>query len=897
MARLIIVSNRLPVSLHAKPDGTYALKQSIGGLATAIGPYHKSHNDCLWVGWSSIDPETRTKVQIDKIREEFTRRRCIPIFLTQKEIDGYYAGYSNDTLWPLFHDFAHEAKFDSSTWKVYQEVNQKFADAIAELVSPDDTVWIQDYHLMLLPAMLRARFPKLKIGWFLHIPFPSPEIFHQLPNGKELLEGLMGADLLGFHTEDFCVNFLASVRSILGLGVDTNGRIPVDANGQKRFVTVDAFPIGIDYGLYRRNAHSSLAQAMRHGIEAVSGKRTRRVSTSLTAESEAAAEASDGEENWWSAHTKDELPEVKLARSAAAKRSTEDNKVVVSVDRLDYTKGLPERLRAFDLMLSRYPEWVGHVTYYLLATPTREDVETYRKLKEQVDQLVGEINGKYSLLSWTPIHYITRSLPIKPVCGIYTAGDVALVTPLRDGMNLVAKEYLASRDGRDGALVLSDECGAARELTDAFIVNPYDTEAVCEALHSALEIGSAEAKRRNAAMQARLKYRTASLWSAEFLSTLRQVSDPRMADRRLQSSQRDRLVHEWGVSKHKLVLCDYDGTLTQIVRTPGRAKPTRRLLDLLCKVGSIPDVDLYLVSGRTRETMEEWFGDLPVGLIAEHGAWHSKPVASGATSAKDGKTGAPKRYWRRADGLPDPDEWRPIIETIMNKSVARVPQSFIEYKSTDLAWHYRMSDQKLAKEQRERLVAELQKVCPQYGLMVMRNAKVIEVCPANVSKGQAVEPLLESGRYDFALAMGDDTTDETMFAEVSSCASAHHSDDDTNDAANADVDAAELVKMVESAQAPVATATSEVVATTTAKPKKSKKPSAWWTIKVGAGDTNARSRIATPTDTARLLGYLVAESEAVTAGADPDAKPKRASKPKSKSKDSTSSKAASKSKK
>lgn len=835
MARLIIVSNRLPMSLHGKPDGTYLLTQNIGGLSTAIGPYHKSHKDCLWVGWSGIDPATHTEDEINAISDEFTRHRCIPVFLDRKQINGYYAGYSNDTLWPLFHDFAHEAKFDSLTWKAYEEVNEKFADTIAGLINPDDTVWVQDYHLMLLPALLRAQQPKLKIGWFLHIPFPSPEIFHQLPNGKELLEGLMGADLLGFHTEDFCANFLASVKSTLNLSIDKGGRISVQEDGRQRFVTVDAFPIGMDYGLYRRNARSSLAQAMRHGIEAVSGKRTRRVSTSLSAESRAAAEAEES----WSAYTEDDLSEVKLAQSAAAKRGTRDNKVIVSVDRLDYTKGLPERLRAFALMLSRYPEWVGHVTYYLLATPSREGVESYRQLKEHVDQLVGEINGKYSLLSWTPIHYITRSLPIKPVCGIYTAGDVALVTPLRDGMNLVAKEYLASRDGRDGALVLSDQCGAASELTDAFIVNPYDTEAVCEALHSALEISSTEAKRRNAVMQARLKYRTASLWSTEFLSALRQVSDPRWADRRLRSIQRDRLVHEWGQSGRKLVLCDYDGTLTQLTRTPGRAKPTRRLLTLLREVGSIPDVDLYLVSGRTQETMEEWFGDLPVGLIAEHGAWCSEPVISDKAASK--------RTWIRADGMPDPEEWRPIIEIIMDKAVARVPKSFIEHKSTDLAWHYRLSDQKLAKEQRERLVAELEKICPQYDLLVMRNSKVIEVCPANVSKGKAVEPLLRCGRYDFVLALGDDTTDETMFEAVIDAAGARiepHSEIDVE-------------PVLSSADAEIDAESNDSTLT-------------GWTIKVGAGDTQAHSRIASPTDTERLLGYLVSESQAVAAGSLPE---------------------------
>lgn len=835
MARLIIVSNRLPMSLRSRPDGTYVLTQNIGGLSTAIGPYHRSHKDCLWVGWSGIDPAAHTEDEITAIGNEFIHHRCIPVFLDGKQINGYYAGYSNDTLWPLFHDFAHEAKFDSLTWKAYKEVNEKFADTVAELINPDDTVWVQDYHLMLLPALLRARQPKLKIGWFLHIPFPSLEIFHQLPNGKELLEGLMGADLLGFHTEEFCVNFLASVKSMLNLSVDKDGRISVRENGMQRFVTADAFPIGMDYGLYRRNARSSLAQAMRHGIEAVSGKRTRRVSTSLSAESRAAAEAEES----WSAYTEDDLPEVKLAQSAAAKRGTRDNKVIVSVDRLDYTKGLPERLRAFDLMLSRYPEWVGHVTYYLLATPSREGVESYRQLKEHVDQLVGKINGKYSLLSWTPIHYITRSLPIKPVCGIYTAGDVALVTPLRDGMNLVAKEYLASRDGRDGALVLSDQCGAASELTDAYIVNPYDTEAVCEALHSALEISSAEAKRRNAVMQARLKYRTASLWSTEFLSALRQVSDPRWADRRLQSLQRDRLVREWGQSGRKLVLCDYDGTLTQLTPTPSRAKPTRRLLALLREVGSIPDVDLYLVSGRTQEIMEEWFGDLPVGLIAEHGAWHSEPVIS--------DNAASKRIWTRANGMPDPEEWRPIIEIIMSKFVARVPKSFIEHKSMDLAWHYRLSDQKLAEEQCERLVAELEKICPQYDLLVMRNSKVVEVCPANVSKGQAVEPLLRRGRYDVVLALGDDTTDETMFEAVINAAGAY----------------GEAYGEIDSEQVPSSTDPENNIDSHSS-------TLIGWTIKVGAGDTQAHSRIADPTDTERLLGYLVAESEAVAAGSLPE---------------------------
>ncbi|WEV72488.1 trehalose-phosphatase [Bifidobacterium sp. ESL0790] len=879
MTRLIIVSNRLPMSLYARPDGTFALKQNIGGLATAIGPYHKAHNDCYWFGWSGIDPQTRSKEEVEAITAEFERQRCIPIFLSQKEIDGYYAGYSNDTLWPLFHDFAHEAKFDPETWKVYTQVNEKFADAIAERLRPDDTVWIQDYHLMLLPSMLRARFPKLRIGWFLHIPFPSPEIFRQLPNGPDLLRGLLGADLLGFHTVDFCANFMAVVQMLLGLEVGENGRVavtnkilgipePASSEGQKssagaspdkpsstdsadtiaakaaqvpkRFVTIDAFPIGIDYNLYRRTSHSSLAKAMRNGIEAASGKRTRRLKTSLTAESQAALEArSTGSQI--NTDSQDELPEVALAQSVAANGKNMPNKDVVSVDRLDYTKGLPERLRAFALMLDRYPEWIGHVTYYLLATPSREDVETYRRLKDQVDQLVGEINGKYSLLSWTPIHYITRSLPIKPVCGIYAAGDVALVTPLRDGMNLVAKEYLACRDGRDGALVLSDMCGAARELADAYIVNPYDIDAVCEALHSALTINPDEAKRRNKTMQTRLQYRTASLWSTEFLSTLHQVSEPTLADRRLESLQRDKLVDRWGKSQHKLLLLDYDGTLTPLVRTPDRAKPKRRLLNLLRRLGSQPDVDLYIVSGRDRDTMENWLGDLPVGLIAEHGVWRSdvKQIDAKEDSylAKSTSiTGPSGRVWRRATNLPDPAVWRPIIEGIMEESVARVPKSFVEHKSSTLAWHYRRCDQALAATERENLLRKLHEVCGKYGLMTMENSKVVEVCPVSISKGLAVVPLAQSDRYDFVLAAGDDTTDETMFAAVpddGSMQSSFHPRSSRPD------DVGVLAQ--------IDTAISS------------------WTIKIGAGGTKARTRIADPAEMLRLLGYLATESDAVAA--------------------------------
>ncbi|MCI1935909.1 MAG: bifunctional alpha,alpha-trehalose-phosphate synthase (UDP-forming)/trehalose-phosphatase [Bifidobacteriaceae bacterium] len=804
MGRLIIVSNRLPASLVTEDDGSYTLRQSVGGLATAIGPYHKAHHDSLWVGWSGIEPEDRSEEELEKIRDVYKQNRCVPIFLSHEDVAGYYEGFANDTLWPLLHDFSHEAVFDPETWETYQSVNRQFMEALTPLVRKGDTIWIQDYHLMLLPGMLRKRFPNASIGWFLHVPFPSVEIFRTLPWNKEILEGVLGADLIGFHTVDYAINFEANLAALLDMKPE-HGRVTLESG---HVANIDAFPIGIDYNLYKRTASSSLSRSMRFGIERACGKRTtRHYQSSLLAEGHAAAEAERAEKTWWGHFSREEAPELELAQSALSRPGEKPNKVVVSVDRLDYTKGIPERLRAFERLLEKYPEWIGHVTYYLLATPSRESVGTYQKLKEQVDQLIGQINGKYSLLAWTPIHYITRSLPIKPVCGIYAAGDVALVTPLRDGMNLVAKEYLACHDGRDGALVLSEMAGAAAELSEAFIVNPYDTEALCDALHEALEISPEESRRRNIAMQTRLKFRTAGEWCAEFLDGLDQVTRPALADKRLRMLRRNEIRTEWDSAKRKLVLCDYDGTLTPLVRTPDRARPTPTLHTLLRRLGSEPGVDLVLVSGRDRDTMERWFGDLPVGLIAEHGAWRSdrplgEPAGAGDSASQPSRS---TRTWIQASGMPDAHLWQPLVEGIMQESVSRVPRSFIERKSDALAWHYRLSEPKKANPERKDLTERLRPILEEWHLEIMENAKVLEVCPASISKGEAVAPLVEGGTYDIVVATGDDTTDETMFDAL---------------------------------------------------------PDTAWTFKIGGGDTAARYRLPNPASMRRMLGNMITESDA-----------------------------------
>ena len=804
MSRLIIVSNRLPMSV----DDTLSVRQNVGGLATAIGPLHRMQRSSLWVGWAGLSVEDRDPADLRRVAEAYEAHRCVPVFLTAEQVAGYYDGFSNGTIWPLFHDFAQEATFDPDTWRAYRQVNAVFADALDRLVGPGDTVWIQDYQLMLLPALVRARHPDARIGWFLHIPFPSPEIFRQLPWGRELLDGTLGADLIGFHTVEYERSFLGAVHLLADATCDGDGsgriRLP-----DGRTATADAFPIGIDYGLYRRTAQSGLAKAMRHGIEAEAGKRSaRRYVSSLEAESEATDEAATHGDAWaHSLHDDDAAPAPAPVLRATPVAS--DNKVIVSVDRLDYTKGIPARLRAYDMLLDRYPEWRGHVTYYLVATPSRQHVGTYQRLEEEVDRLVGRINGRYSMLSWTPIHFITRSLPIKPICGIYAAGDVALITPLRDGMNLVAKEYLACHDGRDGALVLSALCGAADELTEAFLVNPYDTDALCETLHDALMAPPEETRRRNLAMQARLRFATARTWARQFLSQLRQVTTPALADRRFTGADRMALRDRWDHASRRLVLCDYDGTLTPLVRTPDRARPTRQILETVRRLATRPGVTMALVSGRDRDTMARWFGALPVTLIAEHGAWRSDAPAPGG-----------ERTWQPRPGLPDPAEWMPRVEEEMRRAAEALPGALVERKTMSIAWHYRLCEPQEADDARRALLSRLMPLLADSGLAVSENAKVVEVGPAGVSKGEAIAPLLrdvglpaagddatDDDGSAVAVAIGDDRTDETMFAAMP--------------------------------EGPGA-----------------------WTFTVGAGTTSARHRLLDPGEVRTLLGFLTAESDA-----------------------------------
>ena len=689
MQRLIIVSSRLPVSVE-KRAGTVAVKGSVGGVATGLGSFHNAQNS-IWVGWAEV-PEARLSAEErERIRTELAENhRCVPVFLTAADVKGFYAGFSNETLWPLFHQFTQFAEFDASNWAVYERVNRKFCDAVLEVAKPGDTIWVQDYQLMLLPAMLREKLPDARIGFFLHIPFPGFEIFRILPWRRQILEGLLGSDLIGFHTYDYAAGFLTSVRRILGIE-EQYGRMIVD----ERLVTVDAFPMGIDYERYAKGA---VTPAARKGVKSI------------------------------------------IAGSAAPM-------LVLSIDRLDYTKGIPERLLAYDEFLNRHPEWHGKVSLICVAVPSRTKVEKYRKLKEQIERLVGSINGKHATIDWTPVRYLYRSLPFATLSGMYAASDVALVTPLRDGMNLIAKEYVASRGNTGGVLVLSEMAGAAQELSEALQVNPYDLDGMVEALETALVMPLEEQRERMASMQQRVSRYTVTRWADDFLESVERVKVTQLAydAQLLDEGARHDLLSSYHGAKRRLIMLDYDGTLVPLAPMPRLASPSARVLELLRRLAENPRNEVVVISGRQRLTLDAWLGALPVDLVAEHGVW---------LRVRGGQ-------WETAE--PVTDEWKPRIMPVLDLFADRTPGSFIEEKDFSLVWHYRAIHPELAETRVAELTNALAGIAGDLDVTIMEGHKVVEIKSARVNKGSAAHRWMGQEDVEFVLVIGDDRTDEDIF--------------------------------------------------------------------------------------------------------------------------------------
>ena len=457
---LVVVANRLPVDRVVDEDGSVSWRRSPGGLVTAVEPVMQSYVGA-WVGWDG---------GVDGPAEPLDQNgmHLVPVPLSEQEIEEFYEGFSNGTLWPLYHDVVAKPEFHREWFDAYVAVNRRFAEQAASLAAENGLVWVHDYQLQLVPGMLRELRPDVRIGFFLHIPFPPTELFVQLPWRRQILEGLLGADLVGFQRPGGAQNFVRLVRQ--RVGHKTHRDLVYLPDG--RVVEADAFPISIDF--------DGLAELSRMGSVEARAKEIR-----------------------------DQLGNPRH--------------LFLGVDRLDYTKGIYNRLRAFGELLDEGGIDVEDAVFLQVATPSRERVDEYRRLRDEIDRLVGHINGDYGRLGRPAISYLHTSFPREEMAAMYRAADVMVVTPLRDGMNLVAKEYVACRAGNDGALVLSEFAGAADELKQAFLVNPYDINGMKSALLTAVDARPRDLARRMRAMRKTVKDHDVAAWAAEFMGRLTEV--------------------------------------------------------------------------------------------------------------------------------------------------------------------------------------------------------------------------------------------------------------------------------------------------------------------------------------------------------------------------------------
>ena len=695
MNKTIIVSNRLPLQIAIEGD-QLNVTASVGGLATGMKSVHAEGNG-IWVGWSGITDEDLDESLKAKVDAEVKKAKCRAVGLTESDINDYYLGFSNRTLWPLFHYFLEYAEFEQDHWDAYKRVNEKFAEVVLDTIEEGDTVWVHDYQLLLLPQLIKEKRPNVTIGFFLHIPFPSYEIFRTFPWREELLTGMLGADLLGFHTYDYERHFLSSIKRILRLEVNFN-----EISYYDRIIKVDSFPMGIDYQKFY----------------------------------DAALEHNDPNTE------KSDLQK----RLDSHLNEGEEQKFILSIDRLDYTKGIPNRIRAFEYFLNKYPEYKEKVRLVMLAVPSRSGVPQYQRLKRETDELVGRINGEFSTVSWTPIWYFFRSLPFENLIDLYTSSDVALITPVRDGMNLVAKEYVATRTRQDGVLILSEMAGAAKEMNEAILINPNSFEDFASAIKKALTMPLEEQQSRMKILQKRLKRYDIEKWASEFFQSLDATNQMQevVVSKKLSSEDEDEIVNHFKKAKKRLVLLDYDGTLVGFKDNPQDAKPDAELFKVLDAFENQPNTNLSLISGRDKATFQKWFANQPYDLITDHGVWHRE-----------------NKKWTALEIVKT--EWMANIKPILETFVDRTPGTFIEIKEYSLAWHYRTADPELAQIRTIELNTVLTSMVANNELSVLKGNKVIEIKSSNVNKGRAANQLFMKEDYDFILIMGDDWTDEYMF--------------------------------------------------------------------------------------------------------------------------------------
>ncbi|HET6242980.1 MAG: bifunctional alpha,alpha-trehalose-phosphate synthase (UDP-forming)/trehalose-phosphatase [Bacteroidetes bacterium] len=685
MKRLIIVANRLPVTVKSNKSGI-EYSPSGGGLATGMaslqGKYEKH-----WLGWPGMYPKN------DQIRKEINQKlekdNIHPVFLSEKEILLYYEGFSNKTIWPLFHYFTEFAVYDQKFWEVYQKVNLKFFNKIKSIIEPDDIIWVQDYHLMLLPALLKKEFPNIRIGFFLHIPFPSYELFRTLPWREEILDGLMSSDLIGFHTYEYMRHFLVAVHNIKNLEPRLG-----EFFYKNHLSYVDAFPMGIDYIKYNKAVKSKKVQQ-----------------------------------------------KIKLF-----KENYGSKKLILSVDRLDYSKGILQRLKAFDELLTQYPQYKEQISLMIVVVPSRSEVDKYSTLKVEIDEAVGYINGKYASMEWNPVHYFYRNFLFNELIALYHICDIALITPFRDGMNLVAKEFLATKTEGQGVLILSEMAGAAIVLKNALMINPNDINDIVKAIVKALNMPIIEQKKRLDQMQKQLQENTVQKWASSYIEELERIHRYKksMESKEFTQEKQACFINAFKKAGKKLLFLNHDNSIFPFIDNADYDFLDNEFFRLIKELSELEGLTIVVMSNMNHVNLNKWYGLLKVDIIAEYGTWVRE-----------------NNQWNQSQILRE--EWKEEIYPVLNEFMIKTPGSFIEEKPYALAWHFHSSDTFLADMRLKDMINSLIYPCTKHKLEIIDGNKKIEIKPVGVDKKSVTRHWLNKQNWDLILAIGNDRNDEDVF--------------------------------------------------------------------------------------------------------------------------------------
>jgi trehalose 6-phosphate synthase/phosphatase len=688
---LVIASNRLPVRFTVNGDQV-ELEHSAGGLAAALSAVR---GDAVWIGWPGtvvpepLQPEVRARLDADNL---------VPIFLSADEEEDFYGRVCNDTLWPLLHYFGDRLRLTPEAWQRYVHVNERFADAILERSGPESRVWVHDFHLMLVPAMLRRRAPGLSVGFFLHTPFPSSEVYRLLPAREEVLRGMLGADYVSFQVGDYARHFRSSCLRVLGVDSEPDA---IEIGGRRVGIGVD--PIGIDTVGFQ---------------EVLADPETERLLG--------------------------QLEEQYAGRN-----------LVLGVERLDYTKGIPQKLLAFERLLEHDPRRARTTTMLQVLVPSRLESPEYQQQRNDIELLISRINGRFGQPGVTPVEYLHRNISKPGLVALYRRADVMMVAPLRDGMNLVAHEFVLCQSepglaGRwRGSLLLSEFAGSAQVLPGALLVNPWNVDGVVERLGTALELDLPERRRRLETMAKRVEALDSRKWADGFLTRLGRFSqrDVQRKPPDVEGDVLERLLQRFRRARSRAILLDYDGTLRELEPHPDLAIPTREIRGLLRELSALPATDVHIVSGRRRRQLEQWFGQVPIHLCAEHGYLAR----------------APGEDWRTLVELDL--SWMRPIERLLRRVAADVPGAHVERKSCSVAWHYREAEPEYGSWRAHELLNDLGQHLAGAPAEVLQGHRVIEVRARGVDKGLYVRDVFLDGKKlagQFVMGLGDDRTDHDL---------------------------------------------------------------------------------------------------------------------------------------